>query len=115
MNNPNGQQWNGAAPAVPAWQPSQQGWNQPPPANLPAVQTAGHLLAEAGKLESFMLTKEQGAKFTFDPKASAWLRVFLEENKGVPAINVVEFIQRAQLFGADPRRQQIYLIPRTKK
>lgn len=44
-----------------------------------------------------------------------WLKIKARELAEVPAIYFVDFLQKAQLTGADPRLNQIYLIPQKRK
>jgi phage recombination protein Bet len=73
-------------------------------------ETAGGL---TGDMLFPLLIEPAKAKLIFNANYLALLR---DQNKEVPTAQFIDFLHKAQLFGADPRRKQIFLISyKTKK
>ena len=74
------------------------------------IRTGADLL-QPGALEMFQLPSDQ-RKAALDLN---WLRTFISQNQEIGPQYVIEFLHKAELAGADPRRNQVYLIARKKK
>lgn len=75
------------------------------------VQFTGQL-ADNPNLINELISKEVEALWKADP---SFLAIKARENASVPLPYFVDFVKKAQLTGADPRLNQIYLVPAKKK
>ena len=75
------------------------------------IATAGQL-ASAPQLITELVGKEVEALWKADP---SFLAIKARENANIPLPYFVDFVKKAQLTGADPRLNQIYLVPARKK
>lgn len=74
---------------------------------LGSIKNAGEL-ADSPLLIEQLINNEMNALWKADP---AFLAIKARENSNIPAVYFVDFIKKAQLTGADPRLNQVYLIP----
>ena len=79
--------------------------------NLGQVQLTGQL-ADNPALIGELISKEVEAIWQADP---SFLAIKARENASVPLPYFVDFVKKAQLTGADPRLNQIYMVPAKKK